>query len=41
MGIQLTDCIENIVGKGEITHNEQFFLSHQCFLKRSVIDISK
>ena len=25
------DCIENIVGKGEIAHSEQFHLFPQCF----------
>ena len=38
MGIQLSDCIENIVGKGEIAHNQQFLLSPQRFQKLSVID---
>ena len=27
-----TDSFENIVGKGEIAHNEQFLLFPQCFL---------
>ena len=31
MGIQLPDWVENIVGKGEITHNEQFLLFHNVF----------
>ena len=31
MGIQLSECIENIVGKGEIARNEQFLLFPQCF----------
>ena len=33
MGIQLFNWVENIVGKGEIAHNEQFLLFPQCFLK--------
>ena len=32
---------ENIVGKGEIAHYEQFLLFQQCFLKLSVVDASK
>ena len=28
-----TDCIENIVEKGEIAHFEQFHLFSQCFSK--------
>ena len=38
MGIQLSDSVENIVGKGEI---EQFLLFPQCFQKLSVVDASK
>ena len=38
MGIQLADCVENIVGKGEIAHYEQFLLFRQCFQKLSVVD---
>ena len=30
-GSQDTDCIENIVEKGEIAHIEQFLLFPQCF----------
>ena len=30
---QDTDCIENIVEKGEIAQNEQFHLFHNFFLK--------
>ena len=41
MGILLSDCIENIVGKGEIAHYEQFLLFPQCFQKLSVVDASK
>ena len=33
MGIQLSDGIENIVGKGEIARYEQFFLFPQGFQK--------
>ena len=38
MRIQLSDRIENIMGKGEIAHYEQFLLFSQCFQKLSVID---
>ena len=31
MGIQLSDSVENIVGKGEIARYEQFLLFPQCF----------
>ena len=41
MGIQLSDWVENIVGKGEIARYEQFLLFPQCFQKLSVIDGSK
>ena len=41
MGIQLSDLVENIVGKGEIARYEQFLLFPQCFQKLSVIDVSK
>ena len=43
MGIQLhvSDCVENIVGKGEIAHHMQFLLFPQCFQKLSVVDASK
>ena len=33
MRIQLSDCVENIVGKGEIAHNEKFLLFTTCFQK--------
>ena len=33
MGIQLSDLVENIVGKAEIARYEQFLLFPQCFLK--------
>ena len=41
MGIQLSDWVENIVGKGEIARYEQFLLFPQCFPKQSVADTSK
>ena len=40
MGIQLPDGVENIVGKGEITHYEQFLLFSR-FQKLSVVDAPK
>ena len=41
MGIRLSDCVKNIVGKGEIARNEQFLLFPQCFQKLFVADASK
>ena len=41
MGIQLSDRVENFVGKGEIARYEQFPLFPQCFQKLSVVDASK
>ena len=41
MGIQLSDRVENIVGKGEIARHEQFFLFPQCFQKLSFVDATK
>ena len=41
MGIQLSDLVENIVGKGEIACYEQFLLFSQCFQKLSIVDASK
>ena len=38
MGIQFSDWVENIVGKEEIAHYEQFLLFPQCFQKQSVVD---
>ena len=35
MGIQRSDRVENIVGKGEIARYEQFLLFPQCFQKLS------
>ena len=37
-GVQFSDCVENIVGKEEIAHYEQFLLFPQCFQKLSVVD---
>ena len=41
MRIQLSDRVENIVGKGEIAHYKQFLLFPLCFQKLSVVDASK
>ena len=41
MGIQLSDCVENFLGKGEIARYEQFLLFPQCSLKLSVVNASK
>ena len=41
MGIQLSDWVENIVGKVEIARYEQFLLFPQCFQKLFVSDVSK
>ena len=41
MGIQLSDLVENIVGKGEIAPYEQFLLFPRRFQKLSVVDASK
>ena len=41
MGIQLSDKVENIVGRGEIARHEQFLLFPLCFQKLSVVDGSK
>ena len=41
MGIQLSDWVENIVGKVEIARHEQFVLFLQCFQKLSVVDVLK
>ena len=37
MGIQLSDWVENIVGKGEIARYEQFLIFLQCFQKLSLL----
>ena len=39
--LQLSDWVENIVGKGEIAHYKQFLLFPQCFQKLSAVDASK
>ena len=40
-GVQLSDWVENIVGKEEIARYEQFLLFPQCFQNLSVIDASE
>ena len=40
-GVQLSDCVKNIVGKEEIARHEQFLLFPQCFQKQSVVYASK
>ena len=40
-GFQDTDCIENIVEKGEIAHFEQFRLFLQCFPKYFFYNVLK
>ena len=39
--MQVSDSVENIVGKGEIARYEQFLLFPQCFQKLSVVDALK
>ena len=41
MGIQFSDCVENIVGKEEIARYEQFLLFTKFFQKLSVVAASK
>ena len=41
MGIQLSDRVENIVGKGEIACYEQFLLFPQCLQRLSIVDAPK
>ena len=41
MGIQFSDRVESIVGKGEIARYEQFLLFPQRFQKMCVVDASK
>ena len=41
MRIQLSHLVENIEGKEEIAHYEQFLLFPQCFQKLSVVNASK
>ena len=40
-GVQLSDWVENIVGKEEIARDEQFLLFPQSFQKLSVVEESK
>ena len=40
-GIQLSDRVENIVGKGEIARYEQFLLFPQYFQKLFSVDVSQ
>ena len=40
MGIQLSDLVENIIGKEEIARYQQFLFT-QCFQKLYVVDASK
>ena len=40
-GVQLSDPIENIVGKGDIDCYKQFLLFPQCFQNLFVVDASK
>ena len=40
-GTQLLDLVENIVGKEEIAHYEQFLLFPQYFQTLSVVDASE
>ena len=40
-GEQLSDWVENILGKEEIVHYEQFLLLPQCFKKLSFVNASK
>ena len=39
--VQLSNWVENIVGKEEIARYEQFLLFPQCFQKLSVVDTSE
>ena len=41
MGIQVSDCVENIVGREEIAHYKEFLPFPQCFQKLSVVDVLK
>ena len=40
-GVELSEREENIMGKGEIAHYEQFLLFQQCFQKLSIVGVSK
>ena len=37
-GIRFSKRVENAVGKGEITHDEQFLIFPQCFQKTCTTD---
>ena len=39
--MQVSDGVENNVGKEEIAHYKQFLLFPQCFQKLSVVDVLK
>ena len=39
--VQLSDWVENIVGKEELARYEQFLLFPPCFQKPTVVDASK
>ena len=41
MRIQLSDFVENVMGKEEIAHCEQFLVFSQCFQKLPAVDASK
>ena len=41
MEIQLSDWVEDIVGKGEVARYEQFLLFQQCFQKLFIVDALK
>ena len=41
MGIQLSNLLENIVGKEDIACQKQCLLFPQCFQMLSVVDASK
>ena len=41
MGERVSDSVENIMGKEEIAHYEQFLLFPQCFQKLSFVDVLK
>ena len=40
-GVQLSDQVENIVGKGEIACYEQFLLFRRCFQKLPAVYVFK
>ena len=41
MKVQLLNTVENILAKGNITHNEQFCPLSQCFQKLSAAEASE